>query len=78
LLATMPAELQRGAGTWHAEWPALTALLNTTGGCANRLATSLTGLQVDRDAMARNLSRGNIDVGHAGDLVDHYLAGRSR
>jgi 3-carboxy-cis,cis-muconate cycloisomerase len=78
LLATMPAELQRGAGTWHAEWPALTALLNTTGGGANRLATSLTGLQVDRDAMARNLSRGNIDVGHAGDLVDHYLAGRSR
>ena len=78
LLAAMPGELQRGAGPWHAEWPALTALLNTTGGAADRLATSLAGLQVDEDALARNLPGGNTDVGHAGDLVDHYLAGRPR
>jgi 3-carboxy-cis,cis-muconate cycloisomerase len=78
LLAAMPAELQRGAGPWHAEWPALTALLNTTGGGADRLTTSLTGLEVDADAMARNLQGDNTDVGHAGDLVDHYLAARAR
>ncbi|MDT4984621.1 MAG: 3-carboxy-cis,cis-muconate cycloisomerase [Pseudonocardiales bacterium] len=77
LLAAMPAELQRAAGPWHAEWPALTALLDTTGGCTDRLATSLAGLEVDTGAMARNVPRDNIDVGHAGDLVDHYLAGRS-
>jgi 3-carboxy-cis,cis-muconate cycloisomerase len=78
LFATMPTELQRGGGPWHAEWPALTTLLNTTGGCADRLATSLAGLQIDRDAMARNLPGDSIDIGHAVDLVDHYLAGRTR
>ncbi len=80
LLAAMPAELQRGAGPWHAEWPALTALLATTGGAATRLADSLSGLQVDADAMARNLrtlTRGEPpDLGHAVDLVDHFLKGR--
>lgn len=77
LLAAMPAELQRGAGPWHAEWPLLTALLDTTGGAASRLATSLTGLVVDRDALRRN--RALLDdprTGHAGDLVDAYLEAR--
>jgi len=83
VLASMPAELQRGAGPWHAEWPALTALLNTTGGAADRLATSLSGIEIDADAMTRNLrslqpALANPDVGHAPDLVEHYLAGRSR
>jgi 3-carboxy-cis,cis-muconate cycloisomerase len=78
LLTAMPAELQRGAGPWHAEWPALTALLRTTGGAARRLADSLGGLRVDAAAMASNLERlpGDLDVGHAGDIVDHFLAGR--
>jgi 3-carboxy-cis,cis-muconate cycloisomerase len=82
LLAAMPAELQRGAGPWHTEWQPLTALLDAAGGAADRVATSLTGLRVDTTAMARNLARGapsgrdaDADTGHAGDLVDHYLAG---
>ena len=49
----MPAELQRGAGPWHAEWQTLTALLQATGGAAARVAESLSGLQVDA-AMARS------------------------
>ncbi len=77
LLAAMPAELQRGAGPWHAEWPALTALLDSTGGAAGRLADSLTGLQIDTDAMARNLGLltgdARPDIGHAADIVDRYL-----
>jgi 3-carboxy-cis,cis-muconate cycloisomerase len=82
LVSAMAAELQRGAGPWHAEWPALTALLRTTGGAARRLADSLTGLRVDTEATARNLAavaetNVGLDVGHAGDLVDHYLAGRA-
>jgi 3-carboxy-cis,cis-muconate cycloisomerase len=81
VLAAMPAELQRGAGPWHAEWPALTALLNTTGGAARRLADSLTDLQVDADAMVRNLRTltglAEPDLGHAGDIVDHFLKGRA-
>ena len=81
LLSCSP-ELQRGAGGWHAEWPALLGLLRCTGGAAARLRTSLLSLEVDTDAMARNLATldGTVDitdVGHAGDLVDRYLDGRA-
>lgn len=80
LLAAGSPELQRGAGSWHAEWPALLALLRYTGGGASRLWRALE-LDVDVDAMARNLARldGTVDtgdVGHAGELVDRYLERR--
>lgn len=83
LLAAGSPELQRGAGSWHAEWPALIGLLRHVGGAASRLWTSLGGLQVDAAAMRRNLDRlaGTVDVGdvgHAPDLVDRYLERRSR
>jgi 3-carboxy-cis,cis-muconate cycloisomerase len=55
--AAMSGEQQRAAGAWHAEWPALTALLRWTGGAAARLRQSLSGLYVDVEAMHRNLSR---------------------
>jgi 3-carboxy-cis,cis-muconate cycloisomerase len=82
VLTAAASELQRGAGPWHAEWPALISLLRTTTGAATRLGVSLTGLVVDSEAMRRNLSQLSdvVDVGefgHAPDLVDRYLAGRS-
>ena len=50
------------------------------GGPRVALADSLSGLQVDAEAMARNLrtlTRGEPpDLGHAVDLVDHFLKGR--
>jgi 3-carboxy-cis,cis-muconate cycloisomerase len=81
LLCAAAPELQRGAGSWHAEWPALLALLRYTGGAASRLRTSLRGLTVVTDAMATNLGklRGSVDIadtGAAGDLVDRYLERR--
>ena len=81
LLSGAP-ELQRGAGAWHAEWPALLALLQWTGGAAARLRTCLLSLEVDAEGMARNLAMldGTVDTaefGHAGDLVDRYLDGRT-
>ncbi len=81
VLAAGSPELQRGAGSWHAEWPALIALLRATGGAANRLGTSLTGLRVDGAVMAANLGRldpGAPVVGHAEDIVDRYLTRRQR
>lgn len=80
VLAAVP-ELQRGAGPWHAEWPALLGLLRFAAGAAARLREALTGLYVDPDAMARNLARldgvrDTADLGHATDLVDRFLAGR--
>jgi 3-carboxy-cis,cis-muconate cycloisomerase len=78
LLAAGAPELQRGAGPWHAEWPALIALLRSVGGAASRLWSALDGLRVDADAMRRNLEAlsDTVDVddlGHATDLVDRYL-----
>jgi 3-carboxy-cis,cis-muconate cycloisomerase len=82
LLAAMPAELQRGAGPWHAEWQPLTALLRGTGGAAARLAESLSGLQVDTAAMSRNLALGRSVAGDAAtgapEIVDAYLSRRVR
>jgi len=78
LFAAAAPELQRGAGPWHAEWPALTGLLRATGGAACRLRASLTGLRVDTAAMASHLAVLGADTGtgHAGDLVDRYLFAR--
>jgi len=70
-------ELHRAAGAWHAEWPALVALLRAVGGGASRLGTCLAGLQVDTTAMARNRAGLDGDAAHAGDLVDRYLDGRN-
>ncbi len=75
VLAQTP-ELQRGAGPWHAEWPALQRLLQSAGGAASRLRTCLEGLAFDLDAVARNLGTADPDVGHAADLVDAWLAAR--
>jgi 3-carboxy-cis,cis-muconate cycloisomerase len=81
LLAAGGPELQRGAGSWHAEWPALIALLRYTGGAASRLWNCLDGLVVEVDAMATNLARldGTVDIGDlgsTGELVDRYLERR--
>lgn len=80
LLSCAP-ELQRGAGSWHAEWPALLGLLRYTGGAVSRLRAALD-IEVDIDAMARNLDRLNgavdvADLGHATEFVDRYLAARA-
>lgn len=76
LLAAGAQELQRGAGPWHAEWPALTALLRAVGGAASRLRDCLAELEVDVATMRSHLPEGAVDTGHASDLVDRYLDGR--
>lgn len=50
-------ELERAAGAWHAEWPALNQLLRATGSAADWLQTSIERLVVDPDRMAANLAR---------------------
>jgi 3-carboxy-cis,cis-muconate cycloisomerase len=57
LYTAMTGEQQRAAGAWHAEWPALTALLRCAGGAAARLRQCLEGLHVDVEAMQQNLGR---------------------
>jgi 3-carboxy-cis,cis-muconate cycloisomerase len=78
LLAAADHEHQRAAGAWHAEWQTLADLMAATGGAASRLHTCLAGLQVHADRMEANLpaADGPPDTGHAGELVDRFLADR--
>ncbi|TNC21190.1 lyase family protein [Amycolatopsis alkalitolerans] len=55
LLGAMSHELQRAAGSWHAEWRPLTELVRTTGSAIYWLRTSFERLQVDPERMRENL-----------------------
>jgi 3-carboxy-cis,cis-muconate cycloisomerase len=50
-------ELERAAGAWHAEWPALNGLLRATAAAVDWLGVSLERLVVDEGRMAANLAR---------------------
>jgi 3-carboxy-cis,cis-muconate cycloisomerase len=65
-------ELERAAGAWQAEWPALSGALAFTGGAAAAARRSLEGLQVDSERMAENVA--GDDTGAAEALVDRALA----
>jgi 3-carboxy-cis,cis-muconate cycloisomerase len=69
----MPQELQRAAGGWHAEWRPLRELLTATGSAAAWLCDCLRNLVVHPDRMRTNLPSGEVDTGHAGELVDRAL-----
>ena len=53
--ASMPAEQERPAGAWHAEWQPLRTMLRLAGAAAERTADLVPGLAVDTAAMGRNL-----------------------
>ncbi|MGY2078842.1 lyase family protein [Modestobacter sp. SYSU DS0657] len=56
LFAAMEQEHERGAGTWHVEWPTLTDLLGTVGSAASWLAESLASLRLDTGRMAATVT----------------------
>ena len=56
LLESVVAEHERAAGSWHAEWHALTQALAAAGGAVAASADSLEALEVDGERMRRNLS----------------------
>ncbi len=67
-------ELQRAAGAWQAEWPALSAALAFAGGSAAAARRSLEGLEVHADRMAANAAELDGDRGAADALVERALA----
>jgi 3-carboxy-cis,cis-muconate cycloisomerase len=73
LLASMEHEHERAAGAWHAEWPALRALLGFTGSAATWLRDCLENLEVDVDRMRANLDDPAASVGAASELIDRAL-----
>ncbi|WP_314503998.1 lyase family protein [uncultured Microbacterium sp.] len=78
-LASAFAVDERPDGAWHAEWPALRELLRLALGATATAARLVGGLQVDADAVARNLdaTRGLI-VAERLSLVLSPLIGKSR
>ena len=50
-------DFERAAGLWHAEWPALNAMLRATGSAIGWLETSLQRITVDPERMIANMSR---------------------
>ncbi|WP_285106249.1 lyase family protein [Promicromonospora sp. MEB111] len=59
---------ERSDGAWHAEWPALQLLARHAIASAHAAAELLEGLEVDIDAVARNLRDGLPDVGPPPDV----------
>jgi 3-carboxy-cis,cis-muconate cycloisomerase len=56
LTAAGSHELERAAGAWHAEWPALNGLLRATAAAVDWLGISLERLVIDEERMAANLA----------------------
>jgi 3-carboxy-cis,cis-muconate cycloisomerase len=56
-LAAAVAVDERPDGAWHAEWPTLRELLRLALGATGTAARLVAGLQVDADAVARNLAQ---------------------
>ena len=62
MLAAMPQEHERGAGSWQAEWETLPVLLRLSGSAAAMLKELLEGLEVDPEKM-------RLDMNLTGGLV---------
>lgn len=75
LLATLfdalDCRLQRGTGSWHAEWLTLRELAALTDAALARAVRSLDGIEVDTAAMA---ARVDGPTGHAVEIADRALA----
>ena len=67
----LDCRLQRGTGSWHAEWQTMRELVAATDSAIARIHACLAGLVVDTDAMAAHLT--GTDTGHAAALVDDIL-----
>lgn len=77
LIGLSPGEHERAAGSWQAEWPAVSETLRLTAGAVDRTVQALTGLQVNTDQMRSNISTasgGVPDVGASEAIIDRALA----
>jgi len=78
LLSTLTGEHERSLGAWQAEAPALADLFLLTHGALAAVLPVVAGLEVDTEAMLRNLRHGlpGSDAGDAAALVQAMLAAR--
>ena len=55
LTGVLAQEHERAAGSWHAEWGALSDVLAYSAGAASWVRETLTGLEVDAERMRANI-----------------------
>src|SRR5579864_3707176 len=81
LIGLSPGEHERAAGSWQAEWTAVSQAFRFSAGAVDRTLHALTDLQVDVAQMRRNIATASgqtVDFGEAEALVDRALAIYSR
>jgi len=76
LLVGLPQEEERGLGGWQAEGPVLADLFLLAAGAAEAMAGVAEGLEIDEDAIARNLSNAGIetDIGESAAIVSALIS----
>ena len=72
MLEAMDSRMQRGTGSWHAEWASLRELVAATASAQARLFASLNGIGINKEAMENNLLDTGA-VGHAQELIQEIL-----
>lgn len=72
MLEAMDSRMQRGTGSWHAEWASLRELVAVTASAQSRLFASLNGIGINKEAMENNLLDTGT-VGHAQELIQEIL-----
>src|SRR4051812_40599938 len=77
LHASMLPELERAAGSWHAEWGPLSDLLRLTGSAASWGRDLLHYLEVDADRMEANLAAALERIGRAAPRDDSAVGSAS-
>ncbi|MGH7776192.1 MAG: hypothetical protein ACREPI_03330, partial [Candidatus Dormibacterales bacterium] len=76
LLGSLAGEHERAAGSWQAEWTAVSEVFRLAGGAVARATESLAGLRVDTARMRTNMALGEGGVGGPGParaIVDRVL-----
>jgi 3-carboxy-cis,cis-muconate cycloisomerase len=73
VLASGEHELERAAGAWQAEWPALSAALAYAGGAASGLQACLAGLEVHEDRVRSNMGDELYSEARAFGIEGDYL-----
>lgn len=75
ILSGLPAEEERGLGGWQAEGPALVELFLLAAGSAEAMAGVAEGIEIDEDAIARNLAAASVgdDIGESAAIVRELL-----
>jgi 3-carboxy-cis,cis-muconate cycloisomerase len=58
-LSAMVQEHERGVGGWHAEWPIVAAVVQSTGLAISSMAEVAEGLSVDTEQMRTNIEQTN-------------------